>query len=277
MRLSAILNTYPNQRRSAALEALELLVAHRIVYPTEYLPALMSEWTSNSQPFMDRWLGDSTVATIERASRFRLPGDASARDRPAVKPSQVLALLRKRKSMDVSNDAVLGPPPADFAYEALRVAYGNTGQYRKTVPSAGALWPLSLWLAEPRPSNNQANLSWYDDSRDRLIPLQEISTPQLCSCFLPDTIQSSIVVGIALMFVCGDLRRVAAKYASRSFRYLMIEAGALLQNVHLLGAERDVGVRAIGGFGDAQVTSLLKLPDLMIPILVIAMGRHGTS
>jgi len=45
----------------------------------------------------------------------------------------------------------------------------------------------------------------------------------------------------------------------------------------LLGAERDVGVRAIGGFGDAQVTSLLKLPDLMIPILVIAMGRHGTS
>jgi nitroreductase len=64
-----------------------------------------------------------------------------------------------------------------------------------------------------------------------------------------------------LWVVVGDGARVEKKYGERGYRFLLLEAGHLLQNVCLLSASLGMTTVPLGGYLEPEVARALVLPE----------------
>src|SRR5207244_1108691 len=105
---------------------------------------------------------------------------------------------------------------------------------RGPVQSAGGLQALELYLVLFEPSWLPAGLYHYDRAGHHLS--------QLCAGAGRHDWQGRVpslgqVAGGALLWVLvGDGERAVARYAARGYRFLLLEAGHLMQNLCLLSA-----------------------------------------
>jgi len=83
-----------------------------------------------------------------------------------------------------------------------------------------------------------------------------------------------LVAGGALLWILvGDGVRVQAKYGVRGLRFLLLEAGHLMQNLCLLSTSLGLATVPLGGFFENDIARALALP----PGDVVAyMGICGT-
>ncbi|HEU0108214.1 MAG TPA: nitroreductase family protein, partial [Vicinamibacteria bacterium] len=66
--------------------------------------------------------------------------------------------------------------------------------------------------------------------------------------------------GALLWVIVGDAARMERKYALRGFRFLLLEAGHLMQNLCLLSATLRLCTLPLGGFFEAEIARELQLP-----------------
>lgn len=76
-----------------------------------------------------------------------------------------------------------------------------------------------------------------------------------------------------IVVVAADLDRHGRKYSNRGYRYTLIEAGHVAQNMHLAAAEKGVATLEYGGFLDTVLAEELRMdfPRVM-PIITLALG-----
>jgi Nitroreductase family len=83
-----------------------------------------------------------------------------------------------------------------------------------------------------------------------------------------------LVSGGALLWVVGgDGPRVAAKYGGRGLRFLLPEAGHLMQNLCVLSASLGLATVPLGGAFEGEVARALGLPETDDVLYVGACGR----
>jgi len=181
-----------------------------------------------------------------------------------------MALCRRRQSgfADIPGEYLELGDIAAF----VRIAYGNPSRRHKAVPSAGALWPLRV-AAVLTTAAGDTNAYWYDDIRDELVDLGERSPDALARCFLGERNVSAMLTRAGVIVVMVDPSAVVKKYSSRGYKYGLIEVGAAMQNMYLLGAETGLGVRAVGGFYDSRFTRFFGLPNSWHPELSVLVTR----
>jgi SagB-type dehydrogenase family enzyme len=81
----------------------------------------------------------------------------------------------------------------------------------------------------------------------------------------------------ALIILTAVAARLLYRYGDRGYRYLLMEAGHVSQNLALVAAAVDVGCLSLGGFQDDVLSALLNLqPDREIPLYGIALGARAT-
>lgn len=187
--------------------------------------------------------------------------------------SQVLELCNVRKS----TRAFTGQPlTLDELSGLLQTMYQlNT---HKSTPSAGALYPISVYVAVLTSTEGLTRgLYRYDPSRLRLNPIPTAE-------FTPDTITRVMNShqadrAAAVIFITADLGRMASKYANRGYRLVNIEAGHLGQNAHLYCAENSgLGMVEYGGFQDGPTARLLSLDyPREATLLAIVVGREDPN
>ena len=69
--------------------------------------------------------------------------------------------------------------------------------------------------------------------------------------------------------------RSLKKYRDRGYRYALIEAGHIGQNIGLACAAVGLGSCAIGGFLDIELAQLLKLDvELELPVYALTVGKR---
>lgn len=74
--------------------------------------------------------------------------------------------------------------------------------------------------------------------------------------------------------ITGVLDRTRIKYGDRGYRYSLIEAGHLGQNLCLLATELGLGTCPIGGFIDKEVNELLDIIlQKEVALYLIAVGK----
>ena len=112
--------------------------------------------------------------------------------------------------------------------------YGKT-PIGRTVPSAGACYPLKLYLAEKKEDFN------YYDAPDYIV-------------------------------IAVDYRQILKRYGERSYRYVYLEAGHVAQNITLRAIELGLGTVMIGAFNDDKIKRLLGINEE--PIYIIAVGKE---
>ena len=121
----------------------------------------------------------------------------------------------------------------------LALAYGITGYtrtggdtfYYRSAPSAGALYPVEIYLAVKNIDGLGAGLYHYDVSGHKLCLLRPGNVmPFADACIEKDRIESQPHISF---FLSAIIFRSAWKYRERAFRYLLLDTGHVLENLSM--------------------------------------------
>jgi SagB-type dehydrogenase family enzyme len=151
-------------------------------------------------------------------------------------------------------------------------AQGVTGpDGHRTAPSAGALYPLELYVAAGNVNGLPPGVYKYDLREHQLSPwIQGDKRRELSDAALS---QSSIVEAAVVFAVGAVYKRTTAKYGERGIRYVHMEAGHAAQNLLLQAAALGLGSVLVGAFSDERVRQVLMLNGIESPLYLIPVGK----
>jgi len=149
--------------------------------------------------------------------------------------------------------------------QILWVAQGKRG-YKRTVPSAGATYPLELYIIL-----KDKGYFHYDLERHLLevITEEDLSKKLARACWD----QNFIAEAYLNIIICAKFSRTTQGYGQRGVRYVLIEVGHCAQNVHLEAVSLGLGSVPIGAFEDEKVKGVLNLPKDIEPLYIIPIGH----
>ena len=143
---------------------------------------------------------------------------------------------------------------------------GSAKEFR-TAPSAGALYPLELYLVTPD------GLYHYDPGEHKLAVLStEYLRGKLADAALR---QNSVYSGSCIFVITAVYARTSGKYRERAPQYVHMEVGHAAQNLLLQAVALGLGGVPIGAFYDDQVADVLNLPKDHEPLMIVPVGHPG--
>ncbi len=181
----------------------------------------------------------------------------------------VEAALEQRRSVREYAD---GPLALAEVAQVLWAAQGVTdpGGHR-TAPSAGALYPLEVYLVAGQVTDLPAGVYRYRPGGHDLLRVATGDVrPALSAAALG---QDWLADAPAIVAITGVFARTARKYGPRAERYVYQEAGHTGQNVALQAVADGLASVVVGAFRDAQVQQVLSLPDDHEPLALMPLGR----
>lgn len=144
----------------------------------------------------------------------------------------------------------------------------------RSAPSAGALYPLELYVLAQSVEGLAERLYHYNRLDHALVPLAaEITAAALSELFL---VPQQLEGAGAVVFLAGVFERTLRKYGPRGYRYVLLEAGHVAQNACLGATELGLGSLCVGGFNDGRVNRFLGLDVRSEGVVYcIVIGRAG--
>lgn len=170
--------------------------------------------------------------------------------------------LRKRESI------------RDFSFEPLKnhdlsqllwAVQGITRNWgARTTPSAGALYPLELYVVM------KEGVFHYSPEAHSLVGniLQDVRKSLAEAALGQDCIRKAPAVFV----IAAVYERTSQKYGNRAERYVKMEAGHAAQNILLQAVSLDLAAVPVGAFQDGQVKRIVNLPADHEPLYLIPVG-----
>jgi len=150
------------------------------------------------------------------------------------------------------------PLSLDEIGTVLGNALGMRDETRRHYPSGGALYPVETYLIGTVLEGYPSGVFHYHPKAHALEFLWE--TPHAFS--MSDVIRSEQVMLTPILIVFTSVwNRSATKYGDLSYSHALIEAGHMAQNIMLATTALGMGTRAIAGYDDTVLTSLLDLDE----------------
>ncbi len=151
----------------------------------------------------------------------------------------------------------------------------NRPKGRRTAPSAGALYPLEIFLVA--------------GSVDGLAPAVYLYLPATHELLLKKTgdrraalanaaLGQDWIAGAPVVIVIAAVyQRTTKKYGQRGRSYVDIEAGHAGQNLHLQAVSLGLGSVTIGAFDDDELKTLLGMHEDVEPIAITPVGWEAKT
>lgn len=132
---------------------------------------------------------------------------------------------------------------------------------RRVYPSAGARYPLEVYINIIAPSPNIPSGTYhYNVQKHSLEQLPfEINKNILEKRVLQGANGDILKTASMVIFISAAFQRTHIKYGNASFRYICMEAGHMMQNIYLIGEALGLGCCAVGGFVDSNANKLFYL------------------
>lgn len=172
--------------------------------------------------------------------------------------------IQKRKSVRKYSPKEL---TLEQVSQLLWAAYGANPRkdfVARNVPSAGGIFPMTVYLADKngvyryQPLNHSLALVKEGDRR------KELSEAAFGQGFIKQ-------VPVDLV-ITADVAKCAQRYGERAQRYTDIEAGHIGQNVSLQAVSLGLGTVMVGAFNDDAVKEVISIPDNESPLYIIPVG-----
>lgn len=178
--------------------------------------------------------------------------------------------LKMRRSIREYADE--GISTADVA-QLLWAAQGisDPAQGGRTAPSAGALYPLELYLVAARVTGLGPAVYRYNPRRHSLVRVlggdkrSEIARAALR--------QECLEMAPAVLVITAVRSRTAVKYGERAERFVHIEVGHAVENVYLQAVSLGLGTVMVGAFEDDEIKKVLRLPEGEEPMALMPVGK----
>jgi SagB-type dehydrogenase family enzyme len=156
--------------------------------------------------------------------------------------------------------------------QLLWACQGMTRGYYRTIPSAGATYPLEIFvlLGEDGVESLDGGVYQYVPKEHFIIHhLPGDLRKGLCSACL----EQDFIRRVPLSFViCAEYSRTTAGYGERGVRYVHMEVGHLGQNLALQGEALGLCSVMVGAFRDEDVSRVINLPVELKPLYVVPVG-----
>jgi len=142
---------------------------------------------------------------------------------------------------------------------------------RRTAPSAGALYPLEVYILAANVRDLAPGVYRYQPSLHRLAAVAEGDRRgELAEAAWG---QRWIAQAPVILVIAAVERRTTGKYGQRGVRYAHMEAGHAAQNALLQAAALDLDAALVGAFTDSEVQAALGLPRDARPLYLVPVGR----
>jgi SagB-type dehydrogenase family enzyme len=178
-------------------------------------------------------------------------------------------ILHKRRSVRRYGDLSLDLSEIS---QLLWAAQGITDpRGLRTTPSAGALYPLEIYLAAGKVDDLRTGIHKYLIRSHELLETAAVnSRSALMRAALG---QRSLKSAPAVLIVCAVYERMTIKYGERGIRYVHMEAGHAAQNIGLQAVALGLSTVVIGAFHDTEVKKVVATAEDEQPLYLIPVGR----
>jgi SagB-type dehydrogenase family enzyme len=213
-----------------------------------------------------RWVAARSVKRYAHRARLELPVPAR------LSGCLADALARRRSTRSFSAEPVSLSELATLLHAAYGITQGEE-QSLRTAPSGGALYPLELYTALAQVAGVPEGLYHYDPLRHVLEELELGELDLREAMVYPELLEAPVLVFATAMFW-----RTRFKYGLRGYRFALIEAGHVMQNLLLACSALRLAAVPIGGFFDRRLEARLGVDGVNESVVYgAALGRPGAS
>ena len=147
----------------------------------------------------------------------------------------------------------------------------SDAQGLRTAPSAGALYPLKLFVVVGDVNELSPGIYQYNPEEHSLL---KTANGDLRKLLQKAALNQSCIGDAAVIVVFTAIyQRTTWKYGDRGVRYVHMEVGHAGQNLFLQAEALDLGTVVIGAFNDDEVRKVLRLDSDMQPLSLMPVGR----
>ena len=185
------------------------------------------------------------------------------------------ALASRRSRRNFQNKAI----SLEQLSQILWAAYGvtlpvpNAPNLRgglRTTPSAGALYPLEIYVVIGNVEGIEPGVFRYLSESHTLLRIMDGDIRgELSAAALGQRMVREAPVSV---FYSAVFSRMTGRYGERGIRYAYIELGHSAQNIYLQAEALGLGTVAIGAFNDSRVRQILNLPEDEEPLYIMPIG-----
>ncbi len=181
------------------------------------------------------------------------------------------AFVRRRSVRDFSPESISRSQLSQILQAAAGIS--NTASGYRTVPSAGATYPLEIFIVCGQNSIEEIDEGIYHYNiyshsltlhrkGDTRLELARAALAQVFICQAPVDI-----------VICAEYERTLRRYGSRGERYVHMEVGHAGQNIYLQATALGLATVAVGAFDDDQVREVLWLNKQFKPLYIMPVGK----
>ena len=173
------------------------------------------------------------------------------------------AIARRRTVRQFTGESLTIEQISQLAWAGQGITEAAKGL--RAAPSAGALYPLELYLLTPK------GVFRYIPQGQKLAQLStEDKRLELSAAALG---QESVREAPLVFVMTGVLARTEKKYGKRAAQYVYMEAGHAAENVLLQVVALGLAGGPIGAFREAGVSKVLRLSEGETPLYIVNVGH----
>ncbi|GAB1690085.1 SagB family peptide dehydrogenase [Krasilnikovia sp. M28-CT-15] len=193
------------------------------------------------------------------AIAVREPGRLPLTPLPPPRPLSISlteALTRRRTDRRPRREPVAVQELADLLGWSLglREQPGAPPGSRRHYPSAGARFPLDCHVLPLNVADVARSAAVYSPFDNALLtfgdPVRERDVELLLGFGVDEPPR-------VVLLLSASMKRTTCKYGNRGYRYALIEAGHVMQNLYLASTALDLPFAAVGGFSDIDARRLV--------------------
>lgn len=195
-------------------------------------------------------------------------------DAPRVQISIDDAIRTRRTQREFSDE------PVSFKElsRLLNLSYGINGgfkisenetQHFRMSPSAGALYPLELYPVIFNVQGMEKGIYHFNvlENSLELIKKGDFAHTIADYCCEQWVIEKA---GFAIL-IAAVFGRTTFKYLERGYRFILLDAGHLAQNIYLAATSADASCMTVGGFYDDMMNELIGIDGLEESVVYVAV------
>jgi len=208
---------------------------------------------------------DESGAAGPSGERVKLPAPRTDGD------TSVEKALARRRSVREYRDAPLSLAEVS---QLLWAAQGITEprESRRTAPSAGATYPLELYLVSGNVAGLPKGVYKYRPLDHELTRIREgDARRELAAAALG---QSCVEQGAVALVFSAVYERTTRRYGERGVRYVHMEVGHAAQNVYMQAVSLGMGTVVVGAFDDERIRRIVGIPVGEHPLYIMPVGKR---
>ena len=180
------------------------------------------------------------------------------------------ALCERRSTRYYTGEELLVKEVSQLLWAAQGI---SSRQSERNAPSAGALFPLQVYLVVGK-------VDYLEPAVYRYIPdgheIERLIEGDIRSPLAQAALEQQFVAEAAVDIVITAIyEKSTQEYGHRGIRYSQMEAGHAAQNIYLQATALNLGTVAIGAFEAEKISGLLKLEEREEVLYIMPVGRKA--